>query len=117
MSESTLIASGGKLTRDEVILVATPPGTATHKPVPHGEVTGALIETLGFRHIAVFRDEYALSKDGMKMFAVLDLDTGIEGCRFPIGIRNSHDKPIPLGLTIAARLFLCAHMPSSVDLY
>jgi hypothetical protein len=32
MSEATLIASGGKLTREEVVLVATPPGTATINP-------------------------------------------------------------------------------------
>ena len=115
MSESTLIASGGKLTRDEVILVATPPGTATHKPVPHGEVIGALIETLGFRHIAVVRDEYAVSKDGMKMFGVLDLDTGIEGCRFSIGLRNSHDKSMRLGLTVGYRVFVCENMAFSGD--
>ena len=115
MSEATLIASGGKLTRDQVILVATPPGTATHKPVPHGEVIGALIGTLGFRHIAVVKDEYAVSKDGMKMFGVLDLDTGIEGCRFSIGVRNSHDKSMRLALTVGYRVFVCENMAFSGD--
>jgi hypothetical protein len=41
----------------------------------------ALIETLGFRHIGVVHDEYAVSPDGMKMFGVLDLETPMEGCR------------------------------------
>jgi hypothetical protein len=104
MSEATLIASGGKLTREQVALVTTPPGTATHKPVPHAEVIEALLETLGFRHIAVVKDEYAVSKDGMKMFGVLDLDTGIAGCRFSIGVRNSHDKSMRLALTVGYRL-------------
>jgi hypothetical protein len=39
----------------------------------------ALIETLGFRHIGVVHDEYAVSPDGMKMFGVLDLATEMEG--------------------------------------
>jgi hypothetical protein len=41
----------------------------------------ALIETLGFRHIGVVHDEYAVSPDGMKVFGVLDLATEMEGCR------------------------------------
>ena len=69
MSEatSTLLSYGGKFTRDQLALVTTPPATATHRPVPHSEVIKALLETLGFRHIAVVKDEYAVSKDGMKM--------------------------------------------------
>lgn len=116
MSESTLISFGGKLTRrEQIALVATPPGTATHKPVPHVEVVEALIETLGFRHIAVVKDEYAVSKDGMKMFGVLDLDSGISGCRFSIGIRNSHDKSMRLALTVGYRVFVCENMAFSGD--
>jgi len=115
MSEATLIASGGKLTREQVALVTTPPGTATHKPVPHADVLQALIETLGFRHIAIVKDEYAVSKDGMKMFGVLDLDTGITGCRFSIGVRNSHDKSMRLALTVGYRVFVCENMAFSGD--
>ncbi|MGA8439244.1 MAG: hypothetical protein WB762_20735 [Candidatus Sulfotelmatobacter sp.] len=74
----------------------TPPATETHRPVPHHEIVQALIETLGFRHIGVVHDEYAVSPDGMKGFGVLDLATEMEGCRFSIGLRNSHDKSMRL---------------------
>ena len=110
MSESTLISYGGKLTREQLALVPTPPGTATHRPIPHGEVIGALIETMGFRHIGVVKDEYAVSKDGMKLFGVLDLDTGMHGCRFSIGVRNSHDKSMRLAMTVGYRVFVCENM-------
>jgi len=33
-----------------------------------------------------------VSPDGMKMFGVLDLETEMQGARFAIGLRNSHDK-------------------------
>lgn len=115
MSESTLIASAGKLSRPELALFSTPPGTATHRPVPHHEVIEALVETLGFRHIAVVRDEYAVSKDGMKMFGVLDLDTGMDGCQFSIGVRNAHDKSMRLALTVGYRVFVCENMAFSGD--
>jgi hypothetical protein len=36
----------------------------------------------------------------MKMFGVLDLDTGMHGCRFSIGVRNAHDKSMRLAMTV-----------------
>ena len=94
MSEtSTFIGYGGRtIGREELALVPTPAATETHRPIPHHEIVRTLIETLGFRHIGVVHDEYAVSPDGMKMFGVLDLATEMEGCRFSIGVRNSHDK-------------------------
>src|SRR5215471_18371491 len=76
MSEtSTLIGYKGRtIPREELALVPTPPATDTHRPVPHNEIVQALVETLGFRHIGVVHDEYAVSPDGMKMFSVLDLE-------------------------------------------
>jgi hypothetical protein len=87
MSEtSTVIGySSRTIGREELALVPTPP-TETPHPIPHHEIVHALIETLGFRHIGVVHDEYAVSPDGMKMFGVLDLATEIQGCRFSIGL-------------------------------
>jgi hypothetical protein len=114
-STSALLSYGDKLSREQLALVPTPPGTSTHRPVPHTEVVGALVETLGFRHIGVVRDEYAVSRDGMKMFGVLDLDTGMHGCRFSIGVRNSHDKSMRLAMTVGYRVFVCENMAFSGD--
>src|SRR5271154_6976961 len=117
MSEtSTLIGYAGRtINRDELALVSTPPATATHQPVPHHEIVKALVETLGFRHIGVVRDEYAVSPDGMKMFGVLDLETEMHGARFSIGLRNSHDKTMRLALTCGYRVFVCSNMAFSGD--
>jgi len=83
---STLIASDGKINREELARVPTPPATATHQPIPHHQIVEALVETLSFRQIGVIQEEYAVSKDGMKLFGVLDLEAlQIPGCRFAIG--------------------------------
>jgi hypothetical protein len=79
------------------------------------EIVQALVETLGFRHIGVVHDEYAVSPDGMKMFGVLDLDTGMHGCRFSIGVRNAHDKSMRLAMTVGYRVFVCENMAFSGD--
>ena len=115
MGEATLIASTAKLTRQQLATVPTPLGTATHRPVPHAEVIDALVETLSFRHIGVVQEEFAISKDGMKMFGVLDLDTGMPGCRFSIGVRNSHDKSMRLAAVVGVRVLVCENMAFSGD--
>src|SRR5438093_5811781 len=112
MSEtSTLIGYQGKtIDREALALVPTPLATDTHRPIPHHEIVQALIETLGFRHIGVVRDEYAVSPDGMRMFGVLDLETGMHGCRFSIGVRNANDKSMRLALTVGYRVMVCDNM-------
>jgi hypothetical protein len=117
MSEtSTLIGYEGRtIPREALALVPTPPPTETHRPIPHHEVVQALVETLGFRHIGIVHDEYAVSPDGMKLFGAVDLETEIEGCRFSIGLRNSHDKSMRLALTVGYRVFVCSNMAFSGD--
>jgi hypothetical protein len=115
MPETILLSSHGKLNRQELALVATPPGTLTHKPVPHIDVVNALLETLAFRHITIVREEYAVDKTGAKMFGVMELDQGMEGARFALGIRNSHDKSFRLAVTVGYRVFVCDNLAFNGD--
>src|SRR5437667_6908145 len=112
MSEtSTLIGYGGRtIGREELTLMPTPPATETHRTIPHHEIVQALIETLGFRHIHVVHDEYAVSPDGMKMFGALDLDYEYSDVRFSIGVRNANDRSMRLALTIGYRTLICDNM-------
>ena len=112
--QGTLVAGGmAKIGRPQLAALPVPQATSTHKPIPHHEIVESLVQTLGFRHIGVVNEEYAVSQDGMKMFGVLDLTTEMEGCRFAIGIRNSHDKSLRLGLTAGVRVFFCSNMAFS----
>jgi hypothetical protein len=111
----TLLSQTGKITREELQLVPVPQATPTHKPLSHFEIVQALLETLGFRHIEVLRDEYAVSNDGMRMFGVLDLEYGITGVRFSIGVRNANDKSMRLGMTVGYRVMVCDNMAFSGD--
>src|SRR6202521_1572837 len=117
MDQSQLLAHCGsnKLTREQLNLVPTPEGTPTHHPLAHHTIVEALLEALAFRHISVMRDEYAVSQDGMKIFGVLDLETGFEGCRFSIGVRNANDKSMRLAMTVGYRVFVCDNMAFQGD--
>jgi hypothetical protein len=115
METSTLLSQNGIIDRAQLALVPTPQGTATHRPIPHHEVVQALIETLGFRHIGVVQERYAVDKTGMKMFGVIDLDTAQHDFRFSVAIRNSHDKSMRLAMTVGYKVFVCDNMAFSGD--
>lgn len=96
--------------RQDLVLLETPEGTDTHKPIPHAALVRAVIETLGFRQLRVVEDQYAVSPDGMRMFGVLALDIVENGVRVSIGLRNSHDKSFALGITVGYRVFVCDNL-------
>jgi uncharacterized protein DUF932 len=112
MSESTLIAARGtsRVDREFLRTLPLPEVTRTHKPVPHIEVVQALIETLAFRHINVVSDEYAVTPDGMRCFGLIELEHGVQGVHFAIGLRNAHDKSMRLGLTVGYRVLVCSNL-------
>jgi hypothetical protein len=112
VTAATLIAHCGarKITRDELALIPVPEATRTHQPLALHRVVEALVEALAFRHISVAREEYAVSQDGARMFGVMDLDAEWNGVRFSIGIRNSNDKSMRLGMTSGYRVTVCDNM-------
>ena len=115
METATLIPEAGFITRQQLAAVPTPLGTATHRPIPHSEVVEALVETLGLRKIGVAAEQYAVSKDGMNMFGVMEIDQGMPGARFALGIRNSNSKLFRLSVTVGYRVFVCANLAFSGD--
>src|SRR5690348_15710200 len=111
-SNSALIAHRGAqiMTREDLVALPIPDATRTHVPIAHHKICEALVETLGFRHIKVVREEYAATPDGSKMFGVLDLDYELTNVRFSIGIRNANDKSFRLALTCGYRVFVCDNL-------
>ena len=104
MSEMrALISCAGKITRAELAKLPTPPATATHIPIRHAAVIETMVETVSHRHIGVVGEEFAVSKDEMEMFGVLDLETSFERCRFAIGIRTANNKRFRLACTWEVR--------------
>ena len=103
-------AGAQKLLRGDLAQIPPPEPTETFKPIAHADLVNQVIEGLSFRHINVVRDEYAVSEDGMKLFGVMDLEAGMDGARYSLGIRNANDKSMRLGLTVGYRVFVCDNM-------
>lgn len=108
----TLIAHCGasRITRGELLGLPLPEETDTFKPVSHYFLVKAIEEALAFRHINITREEYAVTPDGMKFFAVLQVNAQYEGVNFAIGLRNSNDKSMRLGIVAGYKVFVCDNL-------
>ncbi len=103
------------MTRQNLLDIQTPEGTATHRPIPHAQIVETLIQTLGYRNIEVTRDQYALTQDGMRMFGIIQVNLETRGGAFNIGLRNSHDKAFSLGICAGWTTFVCDNLAFHSD--
>ena len=96
--------------RDEIAQVPTPIGTVSWKPVPHMEVIDAVGDVVNARGWRILDEQYGLARDGQKLFGVMRINrsSSPEWSRC-IGIRNSHDRSLSVGLTAGFTGLVCAN--------
>jgi hypothetical protein len=88
------------------------PSGRAHVPVPHGLVVKSVENSLP-AEIEVVDQQFALTKEANRLFGLLTLavkgqDEGDHA--LTIGIRNSHDKRFPVGLSLGSRVFVCDNL-------
>lgn len=109
--EGLMVHAGAeKLTREQIGEILPPEGTATFKPIKHADLVDEVHEALARRQLAIVKDEYAVSEDGMRLFGVLDLAVSGSDFRFSLGIRNANDKSMRFGMVSGIRVFVCDNM-------
>ena len=107
-----LMMSEGKFVgRDEIALVPTPEATASWKPVPHSDVIDAVTEVVKAHNWQILEEQYGLARDGQRMFGVMRINrtSSTEWSRC-IGIRNSHDRTLALGLSAGLSVRICSNL-------
>ena len=113
MSKSTLIGSN-KVSEAEVIQVPEVAFTETYHPIHHSYILDAIRSAVSAVGLEVKNKEYVLANEGKKMFGVWDLSgAGSDEIGFAIGIRNSMDKSMALGITAGTRVFVCENLAFS----
>ena len=107
-----LMMSEGKFVgRDEIALVPTPAATASWKPVPHSEVIDAVTDVVRAHNWQILDEQYGLARDGQRMFGVIRINrTSSSEWSRCIGIRNSHDRTIAVGLAAGLNVQVCANL-------
>jgi hypothetical protein len=111
-----------KLGRQDLLALPSPDSTDTHTVLPHSQFVAQTLEALAYRRIEVVKDEYGVSKDGMRMFGAMTLSLGEDADRpdrvnLVLGLRNSHDKTFSLGMVAGFRVFVCDNLSFQGDFF
>ena len=107
-----LMMSEGKFVgRDEIALVPTPEATASWKPVPHVDVIDAVTDVVKAHNWQILDEQYGLARYGQRMFGFLRINrtSSAEWSRC-IGIRNSHDRTLAVGLAAGLSVICCSNL-------
>lgn len=97
--------------RDEIALVETPIGTDSWHPVPHLQVIESVENIVHKQGWKICNEQYGLARDDQKLFGVMTLEHSgnPDWCR-TIGIRNSHDKSLCVGITAGVSVLVCSNL-------
>ena len=112
MTQSTLIGKN-KATEAEVCQVSAVPFTKSHHPIHHRHILDAMRSGVAATGLDIVNKEYVLANDGKKMFGVWDLSGGSDELCWSIGIRNSMDKSMAVGITAGTKVFVCENLAFS----
>lgn len=110
-----LHAGANAVSYDELRAVPIPDPTDTHIPVAHHEIVELMRYTLGFFQHEVAEEHHAVTPDGARYFGVLCLRSPYGDYTDMLGLRNSHDKSLPIGIAFGSRVFVCDNLAFSAD--
>ena len=108
---SLMMCEGKYVGRDEIANVPTPEGTDSWHPVPHMDVIDAVTEVVKARNWQILDEQYGLAREGQRMFGVMRINNSSsrEWSRC-IGIRNSHDQSLSVGLAAGISVMCCSNL-------
>lgn len=115
MNGLMLHAGGRKATIEDLCAVPVPAHTDSWRPVAYGDAVRATFEAIEDAGLGpVCRAQYGLRKDGGQMFAVLTIDGGDTADHgLSIGLRQSYDQSLALGVAAGAKVFVCDNLAFS----
>lgn len=112
------LSSKNRVDINQIASVPVPEHTHSWRPVPYmdaiNEVKASVRNSLSYD---VESEEYGLSKDGLQMFGVITLDTGARDQGLAIGLRQSYNRSLALGIAVGSQVFVCDNLMFSGDAF
>lgn len=88
----------------------TPTATPTHVPIPHHRIVDMLRYSLDYYGHEITEENHGVTPDGARYFGLLTLKSTYGDYTDTVGIRNSHDKKFPVGVSFGSRVFVCDNL-------
>jgi len=117
--EGLLLHCGGEETSfEEIEMVPTPESTKSWTPIPHADLVNRVRDTITQTGLKVTQEQHGLAYDGARYFGLMRLENGDDHDDYGtlMGLRNSHDKVFPAGLSVGAHVFVCDNMSFSGEI-
>jgi len=115
---SILLGNSDTVTRAMVEAVPLPERTRSYNPVAYGDAIDFLHETIADKlALPIISETYGLNKKGDQLFALATLDTGEGESGLSIGLRQSYNKSLALGVAVGSRVFVCDNLCFSGDAF
>src|SRR5689334_18651917 len=104
-----LVHAGGRIvTAVDLAAVPVPEPTASYHPVPYGRFIEEVELHVPRFGLTVQSREFGLARDGAQMFGALTCVNGHhEDYGLAIGLRNSYDRSLAVGLVAGSHVFCC----------
>ncbi len=109
---STLMGNN-RVSEEEVFAVPDVPFTPTFKPFHHRDIISVVKEGIQAVGLDIVKSEYVLGQNGQRFFGVYGLDNGTSELSWSIGVRNSINKSMSIGITAGTRIFVCENLSFS----
>jgi hypothetical protein len=106
---------GWEATKADLASVPVPDPTPSYHPVPYGRFVEEVELHVPRFGLKVESSAFALAREGKQMFGVLTCTNGHNAGDYAlaIGVRNSYDRSLSVGLVAGTRVFCCDNLAFS----
>lgn len=106
---------GWQATRADLAAIPVPDATPSYHPVPYGRFVEEIELHVPRFGLEIRSAQFALAREGAQMFGVLTCSNGVPDRDYAlaIGLRNSYDRSLSVGLTFGSRVFCCDNLAFS----
>ena len=106
---------GWEATKADLAAVPVPEPTQSYHPVPYGRFIEEIELHVPRFGLEIRSAQFALAREGAQMFGVLTCSNGVPDRDYAlaIGLRNSYDRSLSVGLTFGSRVFCCDNLAFS----
>ncbi len=114
-----LHAGGKEVDFSALSHVQTPAPTLTHYPLAHDSLVNRVRGALGDAHLEIVSEMHALSHGGARYFGLFQVakpGMDLQDYSLVMGLRNSHDKRFPAGITVGSQVFVCDNLAFTGDI-
>lgn len=115
MANSNLVlhCGGRAVTREQAEAVPVPAWTHSYRVVSYAAAIDAVHNAARVMGREITAESYGLGRDGNHLFALITLAGESSEYGLSIGLRQSYDKSLSLGIAIGARVFVCDNLAFS----